>query len=583
VKTIGAIAIACAAVALSSSASASSVEAFVSTDDVRACAPTDDGAIWIATTGGVARVRDGTIERVFTKLDGLLDGKSNALLVDGADLWIGSEKGLIDAKPEGSALGVVASWPSPSVRSIARLEGKTFVATFGAGVESVSANGKLVPIAFADAKGPSARVRATSVVAYGGSIVAGTQGAGMFRIVDGKLVAMPTDGAKSVSTLAAIDGRLFVGALDGALSISDGVVRRESASDVRAFASFGTGVVAAGFGDGLLLETKNGLTSAPNAPDAKWLQAIGVRGDLRCIATSSGLEVQKGSSAWTRVAPSGLPSNDVTALARIDGRLFVATYDRGVASLSNGTWSTVAGAPKDARVDAMLADGKTLWVGTTRGLVKIDGAKSTTFDTSVGLPSDEVHAVASLGGGAIVVGTAKGIALVEGAKVTAMGKKQGLAIDAAWAVAKGPNGALLVGASTGLYVRRQGETKWTRYGVASGELPDDWVTAIAVEGDDVFVGTYAGGVARLTLGGESAPPKSLKIGGGFVNVGGLSIAGGKLYASTMDGLLARALDALDEKGWKDETRLALGVDVTATLSSPDGLWIASRRGLTRVK
>jgi hypothetical protein len=48
----------------------------------------------------------------------------------------------------------------------------------------------------------------------------------------------------------------------------------------------------------------------------------------------------------------------------------------------------------------------------------------------------------------------------------------------------------------------------------------------------------------------------------------------------MDGLLVRTLDA---KAWSDDTRLALGADVTATLAAPDGLWIASRRGLTHVK
>jgi ligand-binding sensor domain-containing protein len=306
---------------------------------------------------------------------------------------------------------------------------------------------------------------------------------------------------------------------------------------------------------------------------------VGARGDLRCVGTPTGLFVQKGDAPWTRPPSSGLPSNDVTALARVDDRLYVATYDRGVAVLSAGKWSKLPGVPADARVDAMLADQKTLWIGTTRGLLKVDGATTKTFDTSLGLPADEVHALAALGGGKLLVGTAKGIALVDGGKASPMGKKQGLPIDAAWAVAKGPGGALLVGASTGLYVRAPGETKWVRYGVASGELPDDWVTALAVKGDDVFVGTYAAGVARITLGGEGAP-KSEKLGGGYVNVGGLSIVGDTLRAATMDGLLVRTLDA---KAWTDDTRLALGVDVTTTLVAPDGLWIASRRGLTHVK
>lgn len=604
-KTVFVAASAIALLLGASSARAANVEAFVSTDDVRACAIAKDGTIWLATTGGLARVRDQKIDRVLTKLDGLLDGRTNALALrggeggDGTDVWVGTEKGLNRLKIMGDSLSVASSSSAPSVRAILERDGVTYVATFGGGVRKLDDNGALVPLPFLETKGPSARVRTTSLADFGGTIVAGTAGAGLYRLVDGKLVVMPVDGAKSVSALGVHDGRLFVGALDGTISLAGlvaqtgallGGVRRESSSDVRAFTSSGASFFAASFGDGMLVETKTGFTAisnAPDAPDAKWMQGISVsasNGNLRCVGTPSGAFVSKGDAAWTHVTKNGAsnpPSNDVTTLARLGDRIYAGTYDRGVASFSNGAWSKLVGVADDARVDTMLVDGKRLFVGTTRGLVRIDGQATTTFDAASGLPSNEVHALAALGKSAVLVGTAKGAAIVDGAKVIPLGKKQGLAIDAAWAVARGPHGSILVGASTGLYVGKLGDAKWRRLSVTSGDLPDDWVTALAVHGDDVFVGTYAGGVAKIVIASDDAMTSSVLAvpGGGSINVGGLNVVGAKLYAATMDGLFVRALDGAS---WKDETRLSLGTDVTATLASPDGLWIASRRGVTHV-
>lgn len=74
-----------------------------------------------------------------------------------------------------------------------------------------------------------------------------------------------------------------------------------------------------------------------------------------------------------------------------------------------------------------------------------------------------------------------------------------------------------------------------------------------------------------------------KLGGGYVNLAGLTIGGDFLYAATMDGLLVRSLAAGDTTEWKKPAKAALGLDVTGVVVAPDGLWVASRRGLVHTQ
>jgi ligand-binding sensor domain-containing protein len=146
-------------------------------------------------------------------------------------------------------------------------------------------------------------------------------------------------------------------------------------------------------------------------------------------------------------------------------------------------------------------------------------------------------------------------------------------MHATWALAVGSDGTVWVGTMAGLYAGRDGTFR--RLAVATGDLRDDWVTALVVRGADVFVGTYAGGVTRLTPSGAGFAHAHL--GGGYINPGGLVFIGGQLHAATMEGLLVRGTD--DTGAWHALTSAAPGRDVTAVRSAGGALWVASRRGI----
>jgi ligand-binding sensor domain-containing protein len=145
---------------------------------------------------------------------------------------------------------------------------------------------------------------------------------------------------------------------------------------------------------------------------------------------------------------------------------------------------------------------------------------------------------------------------------------------ATWALARSADGTLWIGTTAGLYY---GEgTTFRRAALATGELTDDWVTALAVDGADVFVGTYSGGVTRLRVVGAGL--RGTHLGGGYVNAGGLTVLGDRLYAATMDGALVRPKDN-DAAAWEALEGAAPGRDITSVRAVGDALWFASRRGI----
>jgi ligand-binding sensor domain-containing protein len=246
------------------------------------------------------------------------------------------------------------------------------------------------------------------------------------------------------------------------------------------------------------------------------------------------------------------------------------------------------------------AGGSRVWVATARGLALLErtdgGLRVTRYGELDGLPSGDVHAVTVLASGGALVGTGRGAAIVREGQVTVLGEKRGIPPGAVWAVAEGPRGTLLLGTSRGLLIGAE-ESRgvvdhgspvqdpptaveprpWLLLSMASGDLDDDWITALAVRGRTVYVGTYNAGVTAITIdvGGFTRE----QLGGGYVNFGGLLVQGGTLYAATMNGLLTRP--AAGAGAWRAAPRAAPGKDVTALASADGRLWVASRRGLAR--
>ncbi|MEO8903141.1 MAG: hypothetical protein ABI488_13620 [Polyangiaceae bacterium] len=272
-----------------------------------------------------------------------------------------------------------------------------------------------------------------------------------------------------------------------------------------------------------------------------------------------------------------LPRLNVAALAASDSQLFVGGFDAGLYVVErDGTARHLDDPALSSHINALAWSERerTLWLGTARGVAR---CKLGVGCERLG-PARAVHALLLRRDGSLIAGGDAGITFVTGEHTQSIGKKQGASYRSVWSLAESGDGTLFVGAINGLFwgdarAARHGG-KLSRASIVTGALPDDWVTALFVQGSRVHVGTYNSGVVSFQwaagqLNSESADPTL-----GYVNPAGVvATSHDTLAFATMDGL------RIGVPG-KTTLRDTQGRDITAILPAwRGGYWIGSRHGL----
>lgn len=117
----------------------------------------------------------------------------------------------------------------------------------------------------------------------------------------------------------------------------------------------------------------------------------------------------------TASTSGGLPSDDVRAIAALDGRIYAGTSAGLGIYTPDGTWQAIGPAEGLEQTNvtqlALQADGS-LWIGTVDGLyLLIQGLPARAFTIADGLPSNEIRALSRGPEGSVLVGTAGGLTL----------------------------------------------------------------------------------------------------------------------------------------------------------------------------
>ncbi|MFN8011338.1 MAG: hypothetical protein U0P81_08030 [Holophagaceae bacterium] len=362
------------------------------------------------------------------------------------------------------------------------------------------------------------------------------------------------------------------------------------AEAANSFAVLGDEVYTAG--QGRLLRFGAGGRPAEELPGSP-VRRVFARAGILFADTDAGL-LRRSAGGWSpaRPRPASLPPGPsaVNALAWRDGRVIVGLFNGGlvVGSLDGASrsaaegpdlgWAPVRGSEAWG-VNAILIAGGAVHVASLRGVARLEGGALSALE-----PKDAGAAfslAASREG--LVHGYGQGVLLPGPRLLSAF---HGLPGNQALALAEGPEGSnlLFVGTPTGLGAIAGGRVAW-RTEPGDGRLPHPWVTALAVRGDDLYVGTYGGGVARRAgrqagwrePGAFAAFPETAGV---KVNPGCLVEAGGRLYLGT-DG---RGLWRLSADGSRFvPLRLPLpSQHVTAIQAGPEGLYVGTPEGLARL-
>jgi ligand-binding sensor domain-containing protein len=568
--------------------------------DIRSILPTPSGT-WIGTTGGL-RLRSGDRETIYTARSGLLRNAVAGLAPLG--------DALVVAHPEGGlsvirgALVRTVSRPDLVCTSVAASSEGVLVGTADQGLLLWDGEA-LSPMTIAGGDDDDAweivpRITAVTCDTAGRIWVATFDQGVALRDDEGWHLLGVADGLADpfVTSVAAgtrdDDPVVLVGTQVGAtLHHLDRVQAVGLHHEHVAALAAGDEVLLAGtFGGGLaLFESGDWVQiTTPDLP-SEYVQAVAVDDRSRLwIGTRDGLVLRDEGRWRVLAAPAGPPGPCITAITAVPGggqpALWAGTFERGVGRLLDGIWArfgSESGLPSP-EINALAVHRGVLWVGTNAGAAWFSEGLFHDHPRLAAMRGDAVTALLS-DGDALWLGTNRGVVRLSAeGDVARIGVRDGLVNSHVYALARAP-GALWAGTLGGISgLRPDGgvaplDTPTVVAG--PGALSGNWVNALLSRGDELYVGSYGGGVDRRAAGTWTHPfpgaGETLEI-----NPGAAAWVEDRAVFGTLDrGLLV--VDADGDDGRTLDAELGLGAaSVTAVHFDGAELWIGTTAGILRV-
>ncbi len=439
-------------------------------DHIRSLALGRDGSLWISTTAGLMRLRDGRFARVvamgglatrslleddlgrlwlggtgglvrldspreggaafvrYTARDGLASDEVQALCRgrEGA-LWIGTTKGLTRLH-EGSftTYGVAEGLATSVVLSVLEdPDGAVWVGTDGAGLARYRA-GRFETLS--SHQGLASNLVDVVHLDRGGLLWLGTNGGGLHRLRDGKfLIYTSQEGlASDVAWSVHEDpqGTLWVGTQGGLSGLRpDGERIRYTRAEGLADPSV---VSVTSTGDGSL-----------------W---IGTR--------AGGLQRLRRGALTTYTRRDGLASDEILSLyADADGSLWIGSRSGPLTQWRDGTFTIHSGdgAPPEKCMAIQRTRDGSLWVGTRVGLFRLADGAWRRYSERDGLPSETVASLYEDAEGALWIGTFRGLARYREGRFRAYGKGQGFPEGGIWSLIEDRGGDIWISTNKGIF------------------------------------------------------------------------------------------------------------------------------------
>jgi len=162
-----------------------------------------------------------------------------------------------------------------------------------------------------------------------------------------------------------------------------------------------------------------------------------------------------------------------------------------------GVWQHLSvgdGIPSGSVQAVVQAPDGGLWLGTSAGLCRYNGAFFVVYTRADGLPADDIRALALDSGGGLWIGTSGGLARLRADTLTVFTTADGLPSDVVSALSVDGAGTLWIGTEGGLSRYRDGH--FANYTTDNGPI-SNWIRALAVDGaGTLWIGTR-GGLSRL--------------------------------------------------------------------------------------
>jgi signal transduction histidine kinase/ligand-binding sensor domain-containing protein/CheY-like chemotaxis protein len=435
------------------------------------------GLWWAGSNGGGISRRIGVRTFTWTSRQGLPSDLVQKIFQDrDGTVWIGTSEGL--ARLRDGRITRFGALPNPVTAMAQGLDGSLWAGTGDAGVVRI---GDTLSFWSAREGLPADQVTALTVDHHG-DVWAGTP-RGLARWHGGRWTAFTTrDGLASNRINVLLEdreGQLWAGT-EGGLSRFrggrfDSITEDQGLKGVLSLFEDAEGALWVGTDTGGLVRLRPAVFQTVDPPgphEAVWSATEDHAGTLWVGMNDLGLLRLHGREASYLRTAQGLPDNKVrTALEGLHGDLWIGTI-AGLAHWQGGrmrTWTSREGLPDEhVRSLDLEADG-TLWIGLQRGLARLRNGVLTVFGADAGLPRDAgVLVLRHTSRGTFLVGTTVGLFQQMGERFERVPGSPAVAI---YSLLPDADGTLWVGtARAGLHRVRQG--RWTVFRQQDGLLDD---------------------------------------------------------------------------------------------------------------
>jgi ligand-binding sensor domain-containing protein len=515
-------------------------------------AGSDGPQLWVATAGEGFLALDGSRFRHIRPDAAAFRMLTSVLPLSTGRVLFGSEKAGVLAF-DGKQIGVLhPSLADVHVTALAGDEASLWIGTQDAGVLHWHA-GQLERLSEADGL-PDARVFS---IALAGDTAYAATALGIAEIRDERVQQVLARGftVQSVLVGQAVSPALIAGTLD------EGLIRVPLEARVRPAA-----VETAACPDCSIVR----LLNTADAPLALTPDALYRIGETR--------------AEWEPVLGADqarLADRNIAAVAPgPDGRLWVGYFDRGL-DIFDAPSTPARHIEDDVLfcVNRIVHHGDRVAVATANGLAVFNpnGAMRQVLTRKDGLIANQVTDVLFRPDGSMVAGTPAGVSFIDSSGISSIYAFHGLVNNHVYAL--GQMGArIMVGTLGGLSVIESGFAS-ASFTTANSGFKHNWITAVLPAANDVFIGTYGGGIMHLGAGGAwtgfADLPRNFE-----VNANAMVASDRAVYSGTLDRGLAVYQQSAGR--WRWVTRGLPSMNVTAVAVERGLVYIGTDNGLVRV-
>src|SRR5580704_2884074 len=196
---------------------------------------------------------------------------------------------------------------------------------------------------------------------------------------------------------------------------------------------------------------------------------MGKNGELLITGLTKGVFRDRNGKFAISATRDELPRHVISMIELADGVDWLGTREQGLYSLNGQRVSRFVGELPDKKVNALLSlNGRDLWIGTDKGLVRWDGRGLSRVSTSEALQNVEIVTMARDRESNVWIGTSNGLARVSNDAVTSVDSSQGWSAEPVTALFEDREGSLWVGRADG--IERLRDSVFITY-YASGGVP----------------------------------------------------------------------------------------------------------------